>query len=274
MPGPVERILVEKLSFTYRGRDEPALREVDFSLTSGEVHGLAGHNGAGKTTLMLTCAGLVQPQHGRVLGNGCRPVRGTSANEVGLTTERLALPGMFTVAETLELFRAARGLPGSAFGELEEGLELGRWRRRRLSGLSTGQRARVALAVALAGAPPILLLDEPLSGLDPVAADCMVHELARRRATGTAIAVASHDLHMLEWLVDRVSVMGSGRVLRSGTREELGLVNPTAAATGPVPGLVGLYLSLHDARPPAGGDRPVGGQPAREPGGEPAPPAS
>lgn len=255
-------IQVEDVTFSYPRQREPVLHGVSFSLTGGEVHGLAGHNGAGKTTLLLVCAGVLYPRQGRVLVLGRTTVRGTSANEVALITEALKLPGMFTVAETLELFAAARGVPACAFDEMAERLELTQWRDRRIGQLSTGLRARVKLAAALAGDPKILLLDEPFSGLDPVSSDVMVAELARRQVEGAGVVVASHDLPMLERVADRVTLMKSGQVLRSGTLAELIPESQPTKQPGATGALSELYLSLHAVDGDAVGGRPGADQDA------------
>jgi ABC-2 type transport system ATP-binding protein len=198
-----------------------ALREVSLDVREGEIFGLIGRNGAGKTTLTKIIATLVQPSSGSVSVRGSDSVRDEERvrASIGLAgAEERSFYWRLTVEQNLIFFARLYGLATRAarrrIGELLELLELTELRRRRFGELSTGNKQRMAVARALLGSPPVLLLDEPTRSLDPVAAARM-RELIGTLARGTppaTVLLTSHNLAEVEELCERVAVISRGRI--------------------------------------------------------------
>jgi len=193
-----------------------ALVDVSFEVPAGEVVGLLGPNGAGKTTTMRILAGALGPTSGevRIDGRDVLAEPRSTKRLVGYLPEIPPLYDEMTVEGYLGFCAALRDAPDGALDapELWEGLGLGEVRRRIIGRLSKGFRQRVGLAQALVHRPRVLVLDEPLAGLDPaqrVDIRRAVRELARG---GTTALVSSHALTEIEALCDRVIVLAKGRV--------------------------------------------------------------
>lgn len=207
-----------------------ALRDCSFRLPAGRVCALAGPNGAGKSTLLALAAGLLRPTEGtlRALGaaSGVR-------ERIAYVAQDKPLYPQLTVGETLRLGRelnAGRWDAATAGRIVEEG-DLDR--DVRVSGLSGGQRTRVALALALGKRPELMLLDEPMADLDPLARHRLMAELMAEAADhGTTIVISSHILSELENTCDYVLLLDGGRVRLAGETEDL--IAAHTLLTGPV----------------------------------------
>jgi len=199
---------------------------MDVTLACGaEVVGLVGRNGAGKSTLMKLACGLLTPSQGAVTVCGLSPARPAARALLGFCPELERLyervSGRQFVAWMLRLHGRSGRAAWARAGEVLEQLGLGQHMHRRIGEYSKGMRQRVRLAQALAHGPRVVLLDEPMTGLDPVARHEMaehIHALAR---TGVGVLVSSHVLHELEAMVDRVALIHQGRLLAEGTVHEL-----------------------------------------------------
>ena len=207
-----------------------AVDRVSFSVEPGEIVGLLGHNGAGKTTLLRVINGLLRPDGGRVTVDGLDPtVDGDEVRRrVGVLTEYPALDEYLSTRENLEVYAAIHGVPEeSAAVRIDRLLaELGLDDRRDVEAreLSAGLKQRVALARALVHDPQFLLLDEPTTNMDPVAAHIvrrMVHDAARN--LGKTVLLSTHNLVEAEDLCDRIGIMRQGRLLDLGTPTSLRL---------------------------------------------------
>ena len=187
----------------------------DLDLEAGQVLALLGHNGAGKTALLDTLAGFLAPRGGRVL-LGSRDLAALPPEQrgIGYMFQRDALFPHWTVERNLRFGRGAVADPAP----LIDALDLHRWLHHLPGRLSGGQRQRVALARALVGSPDLLLLDEPLSAIDPEARPALRRTLADllRRRGATAIVV-THDAGDARQLGDVVGVLDAGRLLQTGT---------------------------------------------------------
>ncbi|MBP2472324.1 ABC-2 type transport system ATP-binding protein [Crossiella equi] len=211
-------VAAEGLGLRYRSGW--VVRGLDFQVPSGAVTALVGRNGAGKSTLLHALAGLRRPSEGsvRVLG---RPPWARGPGGVGFLAQDKPLYGSFTVAETVT---AARHLnPGwdqALADRLLEEAELPP--RARVGSLSGGHRARLALTVALCRRPDLLLLDEPMAEMDPVARQDMVRALMGAVAeTGMGLVVSSHTISELEEVCDHLLLLRAGGLLLQGPVEEL-----------------------------------------------------
>jgi ABC-2 type transport system ATP-binding protein len=198
-----------------------------FSVRPGVVTGFVGPNGAGKSTTLRVVLGLDAPDAGRALVNG-RPYRELARPlcQVGALLDAGAVHPGRSAREHLRWLAASNGLPRSRVDEVLEQVGLARAARRRAGRFSLGMSQRLGIAAALLGDPPILLLDEPVNGLDPEGVR-WVRELLRSLASeGRVVLVSSHLMSELEDTADHLIVIGKGRLLADvGVRELLDGVN-------------------------------------------------
>ena len=213
--------------------DFPAVQGLSFSVAPGEVLGLVGPNGAGKTTTIRSIAGIIIPTSGqiRIAGHDLAgdPVAAKSA--LAFIPDEPHLFEYLTVEEHLRfvarLYRLGpvdQRIPG-LLGELDLSDERGA-----LPGeLSRGMKQKLAIACGLLHDPKALLLDEPLTGLDPVGIRRMKITIRRRAEGGSAVILSSHLLHLVEEICTRVLIMRRGRVLAFGTIAEIVAARPDLA---------------------------------------------
>jgi ABC-2 type transport system ATP-binding protein len=199
---------IELCDVVVDGRGRPRLDSVTIAFASGTVYGLVGPNGAGKTSLMAALAGLVRPSRGRVhLTEGRSISFGAVLGENGLHSGR-------TVRETLRLratyVQASRADVAAALQY--SGLDT--VARRRVGTLSLGMKMRLGIAAALLGEPSVVLLDEPMNGLDPNGIAWVRETVRNLRARGAIVLISSHLLTELESMIDIAVVMSGGRIAR------------------------------------------------------------
>ncbi len=224
-------IEVESLSKLYG--EFRAVQSLTFAVAAGEVVGLVGPNGAGKTTTLRSIAGIVRPSDGRVRVAGHdidrEPVAAKSA--LAFIPDEPHLFDYLTVEEHLRfvgrLYGVADG-PARIPALLEE-LELTPKRGVLPGELSRGMRQKLAIACGLLHNPRALLLDEPLTGLDPVGIRRMKATIARRAEAGAAVLLSSHLLHLVEEVCDRVLVLHHGKAVAFGTIAEIVAERPSLA---------------------------------------------
>ncbi len=197
-----------------------ALDCVDLAVRGGEVLALLGPNGAGKTTAIRVLVGLRRPDRGRALLFGRDPRRPDSRRRLGGTPQETSLPPTLTVRETLDLVRAHYPRPATTACLLAR-FELDEVARRQNGGLSGGQRRRLAVALAFAGAPDLLVLDEPTTGLDVTARRVVWSCVARHAAAGGSVLLTTHYLEEAEALATRIAVIARGRIRAEGSAAEI-----------------------------------------------------
>jgi len=221
-------ISVRDLVKDFRGelslRRRRALDGASFELGRGEVFGLLGPNGAGKSTTFKCLIGLVTPDRGRVEILGDPP--GPQANRrLGFLPEQPMFYEYLSARELLDWVGRLHGLDRvereRRARELLERVGLQGAEDQRLRGYSKGMLQRVGLAQALIGRPEILILDEPMSGLDPLGRHFVRDLILELRRAGTTVLFSSHVLSDAEQLCDRVAILIRGRVRREGTMREL-----------------------------------------------------
>ncbi|MCX5380115.1 ABC transporter ATP-binding protein [Streptomyces sp. NBC_00091] len=199
-----------------------ALRECDIELPAGRITALVGPNGAGKSTLLQLAAGLLRPTSGQIRVFGGAPGTAGARRRTGFLAQDKPLHARFTVADTLRLGRELnRGHWDQAAAER---LITGSGIRRdaRIGSLSGGNRTRVALALVLGKRADLLLLDEPLADLDPVARhDVMALLMTEAAEHGTGIVMSSHVLAELEDVCDHVVLLKDGAARLCGDVQEL-----------------------------------------------------
>ena len=201
-----------------------ALDSLSFDVGAHELVGFVGANGAGKSTTMRIIMGVLEGDGGTVTWNGV-PVDAAARRRIGYMPEERGLYPRMRVGEQLTYLARLHGADKSraerATREWTERLGLAERRGDDVQKLSLGNQQRVQLAAALIGDPGLLILDEPFSGLDPVAVDVMSEVLRERAAAGVPALFSSHQLDVVERLCDRIVIIRSGRLVATGTIEEL-----------------------------------------------------
>jgi len=201
-----------------------ALDDLSFAVPAGQVIGFLGPNGAGKTTTMRAIFGLTDLDAGSVRWDGT-PVGQAERRHFGYMPEERGLyPGML-VGQQVEYLSRLHGLSAGdaakATAAWLERLEIADRRDSKVEVLSHGNQQRVQLAAALAHNPDLLVLDEPLSGLDPTGIDAISQVLVDQARNGCCVLFSSHQLDLVEDLCDRVTIIDHGRLVVSGTVDEL-----------------------------------------------------
>ncbi len=217
-----------------------ALDGVDLELRTGEVLALLGPNGAGKTTALSILLGLRRPDSGRAELFGEDPRHAAARVAIGVTPQESGFPPTLRVREIVDLVRAHFPNPASA-AELLDRFGLAEIGRRQAGGLSAGERRRLSVALAFAGNPRALFLDEPTAGLDVEARRSVWREVQRYAACGQTVLLTTHHLEEAEALASRVVVLARGRIVADGSPAEL-------SGRTRAPGLEGAFLALTDAR--------------------------
>jgi energy-coupling factor transport system ATP-binding protein len=235
---PAPAVVAEASQVVVQYAGVPALRGVDLTLRRGEVVALMGRNGAGKSTLLATLVGLRRPDSGAVRLGGAAPTVAAPADlaphdlltRVGLVPQE---PGDLLWSDTVDAECAAAdhdaaAAPGTAmsiFMDLVPGVDPATHPR----DLSEGQRLALALAVVLAGRPPLLLLDEPTRGLDYPGKERLVQVLRDLATAGHAVLVATHDVELAAAATHRTVVLADGEVVSDGPSREVVVASPAFA---------------------------------------------
>jgi ABC-2 type transport system ATP-binding protein len=197
-----------------------ALDSVTLELRSGEIVALLGANGAGKSTAVSIMLGLRRPDSGRVELYGRDPRASAARRRIGAVLQDVGFPPGLRVGETVDLVRAHFPQAASRDAVLER-LDLAGVGTRHTGGLSGGQRRRLAVALALAGNPEALFLDEPTAGMDPHGRRSLLDDLARFAADGGAVLLTTQQLAEAEAIATRIVVLAAGRILVDGTVSEV-----------------------------------------------------
>jgi len=202
-----------------------ALDGLDLAVPCGSIFGLIGSNGAGKTTAMAVATGLLQPGGGEInlLGAGAFCAE-KHAGRVAVLPQDSRFPPHARVEQLLRFYAQLQGVPADAvesnINELLDWVHLSDRRRSAVRTLSHGMCRRVSIAQAFLGAPELVLLDEPLNGLDPREA-ARVRDLIRQRRGKQAIVISSHQLTDIEALCDHVAFIEKGKLVRQDTLEKI-----------------------------------------------------
>ncbi|MCM1158547.1 MAG: ABC transporter ATP-binding protein [Clostridium sp.] len=239
-------IETENLTKTYG--DFTAVSGVTLHIPKGTVYGFLGPNGAGKSTTMKMFLGLTKPTGGAFVIDGMKypESRMQILRETGSFIEAPAFYGNLSGEENLDIVRKILGLPKSAVSEALELVGLTQDKNRLAKKYSLGMKQRLGLAGALIGRPPVLILDEPTNGLDPVG----IHEIralirSLPQKFDCTVLVSSHLLSEIELMADEVGILNHGHLLFEGTLEQLKV---NAALQGyPTDNLEETFLALIDA---------------------------
>ncbi|MDL5352662.1 ABC transporter ATP-binding protein [Microbacterium sp. zg-YB36] len=197
---------------TRRYGDLIAVDDVTLEIHPGQIVGLLGPNGAGKSTLLALLQGLRRPTSGTVRLRGGDPRDQRNRQRLGSTPQETALPESLRVGEVID-FVGGHFARRVATAQLAEQFGLEDLLRRQTGSLSGGQKRRVSVALAFVGAPDLVLLDEPTTGLDVDGRRALWDAIRAQHAAGVTVVVTSHYLEEIEALAERVVVVGGGRIL-------------------------------------------------------------
>ena len=213
---------LDNISKAFGGRT--ALDGVSFGVRDGRMTGFVGGNGAGKTTTMRILLGVLERDSGEIALDG-ESLGAQQRRHFGYMPEERGLYPKMKVREQLVYLARLHGLTSLDAGRnadsLIEELGLGERRDSTLESLSLGNQQRAQIAAALVHDPQILVLDEPFSGLDPLAVDTVVDVLEQRAASGASVLFSSHQLEIVERLCDDLVIISEGSIRASGEREAL-----------------------------------------------------
>jgi sodium transport system ATP-binding protein len=239
-------IQVHSLHKTYDDPDGGLISAVagaTFSCRAGEIYGLLGPNGAGKTTTLRCLATILTPTSGQasVAGHDLMTEPQAVRRSIGFLSATTGLYARLTARETLRFFGSLYGMVGSELeGRVEKVIEMFQitdYADRTADRLSTGMKQRLGLARAVVHDPPVLILDEPTTGLDPIVSLAVERAVQSLAAAGKCVLFSTHLLDQAQAICHRLGVIGNGRVLAEGTVDEL------KAATG-TENLRGAFFAL------------------------------
>ncbi|WP_322780058.1 ABC transporter ATP-binding protein [Frankia sp. Cas4] len=213
---PGAAVVVRGLTKSYRG--VPAVRGIDLEIRRGEIFALLGPNGAGKTTTVEILEGYRARDGGAVSVLGHDPGRARSRLKarIGIVLQSTGVDRYLTVAETITMYASYYPHPRPV-NEVIELVGLGAKRDARVAKLSGGQQRRLDVAIALAGDPELLFLDEPTTGFDPSARHEAWDVVKNLAALGKTVVLTTHYMDEAQYLADRVAVIAAGRIVAQGT---------------------------------------------------------
>lgn len=218
----METLYIDNLNKSYG--DHQVLHDMTLQVAPGEMYGFVGSNGAGKSTTMRIALGVLAADSGEVR-IGDTPMNDDLRRLIGYMPEERGLYAKEKIGDQLQFFARLHGLNDATAKRNAEGLleQLGLAERAddKLEELSLGNQQRVQLAASLIHDPELLILDEPFSGLDPVAVNVMSDLLIERCKAGVPVLFSSHQLDLVQRLCDRVGIISKGRMKAEGTVEEL-----------------------------------------------------
>lgn len=216
--------MLELRGITKSYGDRRVLDNISFTISAGLMTGFVGGNGAGKTTTMRIVLGLLQRDAGEVLLGGTELTE-QDRRSFGYMPEERGLYPKMKVAEQITYFARLHGLDARTAKanttSLLEELGLAERSGDTIESLSLGNQQRAQIAAALVHDPSVLILDEPFSGLDPIAVDTVVGVLKERANRGVPVLFSSHQLDIVERLCDELVIIGGGQVRAAGTAEAL-----------------------------------------------------
>jgi ABC-2 type transport system ATP-binding protein len=237
---------IEVEGLTKRYGDALAVDGLSFTAPAGRVTGFVGPNGAGKSTTMRMILGLAEPDEGTALVNG-RPYAELEAplRQIGALLEARSLHPGRRARDHLLWLAQSNGLPASRADEVLDLVGLSSVARRRAGGFSLGMSQRLGIAAAMLGDPPVLMLDEPVNGLDPEGIRWIRGLLRSLAGEGRAVLVSSHLMSELQGTADHLVVIGRGRLIAdAGMAELLGAASgDTVTVRTPDPGEATVVLA-------------------------------
>ncbi len=234
-----------------------AVQDVHFEVRAGEIFGFLGINGAGKTTTLRMLAGVLLPSEGKIRIAGINLLEEPEKAKAltGYIPDRPYLYAKLTALEFLrfiaDLYEVPTKIAEERIEELLLQYGLGDWRDEMIESFSHGMRQRLATAAAMIHHPKVLIIDEPMVGLDPHGAKLLKESLRQYAKEGMGILLSTHSLHVAEEVADRLAIIHHGKILHIGTFQEL---KQAAGSTHDRLEQVFLQLTSEEARPWRGRD--------------------
>lgn len=219
MNAPIHLNAIEK-SFSHAFGKRKVLHQLSLSVQQGEVFGFVGPNGAGKSTLINTIMGFISADAGEVLIHGMSPQSPESRRNLGYLPEGPRFYEKLTAAELLIFGARASGVSKDhvkkAMNPLLDRLEILHVKNRPISTYSKGMKQRIGLALAMIHDPATLILDEPMSGLDPIGRNLLKNIILDLKSAGKTIFFSTHILNDVETMCDRIGMINKGHILYCG----------------------------------------------------------
>jgi len=219
--------LIETSELTKRFGSVQALTGLNFRVFPGEIYGLLGPNGAGKTTTIKTIIGLMEPTSGCVKVQGFDPVTNPIEvkSKIGYVAEKPILYESLSTRDFLEFVASIRKIDQTSVNHvvthLGDALDMAKYFDAPIATLSTGMKQKVALIASLVHQPPVLLLDEPLSGLDAKSSRIVKDLLLIHTKKGGAVLFSTHIMEVAENICTRIGIIYQGKIIAEGTLEQL-----------------------------------------------------
>lgn len=223
----IEAVGLSKIFTTFRGKTVTAVSDASFSVQPGEVFGLLGPNGAGKTTLLRMLAHIITPTSGYCTIQGARSDEASDQirRHIGFHSGNTKLYGRLTARETLRYFGQLSGMNlkdiGTRTDDLAKALGFEDLLDRRCDTLSTGQLQKVSIARVVLHNPQVLILDEPILGLDIMTSQAVLNFIEDARTRGRCVILSTHYLTEAEILCDRIGFIHAGKIMAEGAKESL-----------------------------------------------------
>jgi sodium transport system ATP-binding protein len=267
-------IHVSHLTKTYEdpdGGEILAVADATLTCNAGEIYGLLGPNGAGKTTTLRCLATILTPTSGTasIAGHDLRKEPEEVRRSIGFLSANTGLYARLTPRETLRFFASLHGMKGAALearvNEVLELFDITTYADRPNDRLSTGMKQRVGLARAAVHDPPVLILDEPTTGLDPIVSRTVEQAVTALARRGKCVLFSTHLLAQAEDICDRIGVISGGRVVAEGTIEQLTAQTNTNSLRAAFFDLVGAEQDDESIRPLRKAEEDAAG--AAQPGG-------
>lgn len=220
--------MLEVKNITKKFKDKLAVENVSFTLNKGEIVGLLGENGAGKTTTLRMISTMLKPTEGRVLVNGFDVAKDPDKvrRQIGiLFGGEVGIYDRLTARENIKYFGSLYGIEAHVLDEridkMGKDLDMMDYMDRRVGKFSRGMKQKVAIARSIVHEPPIMLFDEPSTGLDVTAARIVQDFILKCKQEGKTILFSSHSIKEVEKLCDRVIIINKGKIAEEGTLNEL-----------------------------------------------------
>ena len=223
----MSELLVEVSELTKQFGTIKALSGLNFRILSGEIYGLLGPNGAGKTTTLKAIIGLLEPNSGWVKVQGFNPVKNPIdvKSRIGYVAEKPILYESLSVRDFLEFITSIRKIDQTSVNrittQMGDALDIAEYFDSPIATLSTGMKQKVALIASLIHQPPILLLDEPLSGLDAKSSRIIKDLLLLHAQKGGAVLFSTHIMEVAENICTKIGIIYQGKIIAEGTFEQL-----------------------------------------------------
>jgi ABC-2 type transport system ATP-binding protein len=220
-------LMIEVSEVTKQFGSVPALAGLSFRVMPGEIYGLLGPNGAGKTTTIKAIIGLVEPTSGKVTVDGLDPTKYPIEvkSKIGYVAESPVLYESLSTRDFLEFVASIRRIDQASLNrrvtQLGEAFDMAKYFDAPIATLSTGMKQKVALISSLIHQPPVLLLDEPLSGLDAKSSRIVKDLLSFHAKKGGAVLFSTHIMEVAERVCTRIGIIYQGKIIAEGTLEQI-----------------------------------------------------